>query len=141
MPNQHTIADNTAVLFRRQQVQDAVLVKHRPITEVADSLGVHRQTVYRDLSWLRARGLAQLDSAIDDHRSRQLTELAAMAQEAWSQYNAIRDSNRSLALKWQSHLLDVMKRRADLLGLDAVQQSKIAVHSDGDGELMVVLDS
>lgn len=108
--------------------RDVARLYNRRFTQeqIAEALGVNQSTVSRDIAVLLERWQGQQQDEIDTVIARELVELDLMEKELWTQWQATKDS------KVMRLVLDVKKRRADLLGLDAPQRQEVTGKDGGD---------
>lgn len=91
---------------------------------IAERLGVDQSTISRDLAALREQWAREAGATLDEHRSRELAELNDMENQAALEYA------RARSTEWLQARLNLKKRRAALLGLDAPQRHTASVQAE-----------
>lgn len=116
---------------RRAKVSAMILAGYRSIRGIARKLDVSAATICRDVKAIEKEWSEEVDAADRErHRVRELKKcdqmegaitLASLGFEETEKGQKAEDRKRSipLALKAQPARLDIMKRRAKLLGLDS----------------------
>lgn len=117
---------------RRAQIAGLLLL-HKSGRQIAHELGVGVATVLRDIKAIRAEWKAQRLRDYDEHVAEDLARLAEVEAAVLPQ--AIEGN-----LDAVDRELDIMKRRADLLGLDAPKRKEVSGTDGGPLLIRVVYD-
>jgi DNA-binding XRE family transcriptional regulator len=131
-----------AVLARRVLVSQMMA---RRVTQgnMAKLLGVSRGTIVKDVKAIEAEWREDMLGNITTIKARELAELSYIEGEAWVGFQRSRPSVKAGAPqhpgdpKWLRVILDVKKRRSDLIGLDAPIEIR---HGLADKELREMTD-
>lgn len=106
-------------IMRRRRVAEMYL-NHCPIHTIAEELGVTRQTVSKDLSYLMAVWEKDANEQIAKRRTREITELERMERSACIEYE------KSHTPKWMDVRLKIKMLRMKYMGLALPQSLDIS---------------
>lgn len=113
---------------RRNSVAEAYL-RGNTQQQIAAALGVSQATISKDVNFLLRAWREQREATIEDAVTLQIEELRRVRREAWRKYG------KSEEYKWLDMVINIQKREATLLGLDAPKRSEIT--GAGGNELIV----
>src|ERR1041385_6351925 len=119
-PTHYRGVQELAIEERRKQVAQLYGARWT-LTQIAERLGCHPATISRDVAAIKAEYRCDREGFIE----REVIDLEVMEREAWLQYAQTKDA------EWFGKRLDVKKRRAELLGLDAAKRIRMGLLSDG----------
>lgn len=120
----------TKAVTARRAIVSGMMMRHVTQGKIAIALGVGKTTITSDVKALEADWRGEMVSNITNIKARELAELSAIEAEAWIGFGRSRPKLSEAQVKakvplpagdpkWLKVLLDVKKRRSDLLGLDA----------------------
>ena len=119
-----------AVVGRRALVS-GMLIRRVTQGKIAKALGVSRMTNVKDVKAIEAEWRDDMMANVTSIKARELAELSAVEAEAWQGFQRSHPKTAPVVKgqpippqppgdpKWLKVILDVKKRRSDLLGLDA----------------------
>ena len=113
------------MLLRRRKVAGLYLRKVNE-TDIAARLEVSQATVSRDVKWLMQEWRRDAVADIAEMRGRELAELDEMERDAALQFASTK------APQWFLARLEVKKRRARLMGLDAPTKTDVRIQDLDD---------
>jgi len=142
VPRRPKRAPSKAVRLRRSKVASMLAMR---ITQgkIAEALKVSRGTIVKDVKALEVEWREAMLGNITDIKARELQELSVIEGEAWVGFQRTR---RPLTKggppspgdpKWLRVVLDVKRRRAELLGLDEPIEIR---HGLADKDLRTMTD-
>ena len=108
---------------RREKVAQLYL-RRATITAIATALAVHRDTVNRDINYWRGVWEAETRQEREVQRARELAALGELERDAATEYA------KEPSTAWWNARMAALKRRAEMLGLDA---PRVVEHTGDDG--------
>ncbi len=111
---------------RRMLVTGLYLTGQYREVDIAEKLAISVPTVSRDLKHMRELWLEQATTSTDEWCRRELAKLAALEETALEDLK-----HKGLVREFCDVMLKVMKRRAELLGLDEARRLEITGKEGG----------
>lgn len=114
--------DRQEIVARRARVHELILRK-RPVAEIAKELGIPKQQVWRDAHEMREEWKRRALADVGEWIGQQLATLADLEDQAYDRMLVEPDPDRWVKLF--DRVLDVAERRARLLALDGSDALRI----------------
>jgi len=108
--------------MRREQVQAMYFGLRQDGRTIARALHVSDATISRDIAYLMAEHRKRFEAAKDEHRARELADLEEMEADCARQWE---NTHKEV---WLRHRLEIKRRRAAYMGLDAAQLRDVTLH-------------
>src|SRR5271157_1560220 len=117
MAKSHKQLEDEVRMAQRQKQVAALFLRRFTQVQIADALHVDQATISRDLQAVVKQAREEATSNLLSRRDREEMELDQMEQDAALRFNLTKKES------WLQTRLQIKKRRAEMLGLDAAGKS------------------
>ena len=117
MAKTHKQLEDEVRMAQRQKQVAALFLRRFTQVQIADALHVDQATISRDLQAVVKQAREEATSNLLSRRDREEMELDQMEQDAALRFNLTKKES------WLQTRLQIKKRRAEMLGLDAAGKS------------------